>query len=490
MSIITPTPEPPSADFSKFDYAVLFDLSGPTPTVKLTNQSVGTNLAGCEFWFEIFSGGGIVFHQGSELSLDANGNWTVINISEPLPEVLGHIEWSGGDFVVKGYIKDSINQIFQTDKQVRICRPNGNKSETKNNYGAGSLYVETKCESARLYVEDRSNYGYGGKAGIIFSKAITVIYPPDATGTIPSPKVANNSNAVLIPIWYSSDGYRATLDTVYTYDFGNSVFVRIKYRANVSFPVLCNIDLCPIIAYIEKMEQEYESQGCTAEEREKMNLIQYKLTRVMMAKMQPLCGMDIGKTIDDIKRLGGIQCEHNENQSNGILPLYESGGGLDCDGVKECLNEDLNDLDPGCIASEIEWQGMSYKGKMAAIVAGLCAAGVEDVDVRIDFPYKVYSLLLSFDAGTGNFTIKNLRNDFGNTTFAWTRSGNTFILTASNPVFTANKTVLMPASIPAKDLIPIGITTTTVNIEQYNKDGAVTGYTGFTDLFLEVRVYS
>lgn len=370
-----------SVDISNFDFAVLWDLSGAVPVVKITNQSSGDHLDNLITWFEVYSGGNLKFHTGLEATPDKTGVWSTMDVTEPIPQVLGHVEWSGNFFKVIGFVKDSEGKKFQLEKTTRICRPAGNTGQQANNFGVGSLEILTKCEKARLYVEDKSDYSYAGLSGTSISKLIRLHYPPDGTGAVPAPKEVADINNALLPISRNGDGYQIVLSAVYQYDFDNDTSVKIKYKFQKSFPIQCNIDLCPLICDIQRMEERFEQHGCSSDDREKLALINSKLNRAMMAKMQPLCGVDVGAIVDEIKALGGFECECTGNEYNGINPIVTEGDPLQCADIIACLNEQLNTLDPKCLAAnQTEWEGMSLLAKMQKIITNSCCTGIDVIN--------------------------------------------------------------------------------------------------------------
>lgn len=366
-----------SNDISKFDFDVLWDLSQSPPKVIITNMSEGLNLGGCEYWFEVTSGGGVIFHQGIESSPDKSGVWSEFEVPESIPQILGHIEWSGSNFKVKGYVKDSDGNIFDLEKTDRLCRPTGNDGSPSNNFGKGALYIEAKCEKARLWVEDRSNYSYNGNAGTLVEKTIKLIYPEDPTGATPAPRILTNVNSGLIPISFSAPGYQIILTAVYQYVFSNGDSVRIKYKYNKVFAVQCNVDLCPLISEIERMRKFYKTNGCNAEEREKMILINLMLTQAMMAKMQPLCGFDLVSLVEEIKKLGGFTCSCTGDEYNGINEV--SGTAVDCDTVLGCLNTLLNQITPNCL--DDNWENLTLLEKLTIWIEGSCCSGISDTQI-------------------------------------------------------------------------------------------------------------
>jgi hypothetical protein len=362
-----------SNDISKLDFHVLWDISTIPATVKITNLSEGLNLAACTFWFVVSTGGGAMFHQGIQATPDRTGIWTDYTVPEPIPLTLGHIDWSGSSFRVKGFAKDSADNVFSILNEQRICRPAGNKQGQQNNFGAGELYIETKCEKARLLIEDKTNYSYNGNAGTMISKQIKLIYPEDATGGTTPPKTADNVNNAMLPISFSAEGYQVILTAVYDYVFTNAT-VRIKYKFNKSFSIQCNVDLCPLICDIERLEKQYEQNGCTPGEREKMLLINSKMNRAIAGKLQPLCGVDVAAIVDEIKKLGGFTCNCVGEQYTGINEISPAGDGLDCTGVQDCMNTLLNQIVPNCLSPD--WATKTLLEKFTLIIAGCCCTPI------------------------------------------------------------------------------------------------------------------
>lgn len=352
----------------------MYDLSGANPIVVITNHSEGAHLDLVTWWFQLSSGGGNSYHNGDSSSPDKSGVWTTYNVAEPMPQVLGHIEWSGSYFKVVGSAKDSHGKIFTLEKTTRLCRPNGNNGSQANNFGVGVLDVITKCDKARLYVEDKTDYTYAGFAGVNASKFFKLIFPPDSTGTIPAPKQVNNVNNALIPISRNGDGYQIILSAVYQYDFDNGTSVKIKYKFQKVFKIQCDVDLCPLICEIQRLEERYEQSGCNAAERDNLALINSKMNRAMMAKMQPLCGVDVGAIIDEIKMLGGFTCSCEGDEFNGINAL--DSGTMACPDVIDCINVKLNEVNPKCLATQDEWDSWSLVMKIQKLINTICCPDI------------------------------------------------------------------------------------------------------------------
>lgn len=308
-----------SPDINIFQFKTIYDLSGTTPVVRLINQSTGPNLANISYWFVIESPSGIVFHEGSEGTPDKNGVWvTEFVIPETIPQVEGHIDWSGSEYKITGYIKDSENNIFNTGEILtKICRPPGNKLGQKNNFASGKLNVMMNCTTAKLFVEDNSSYAYNGLTGSNVEKVIKLVFPADDTDTIPTPFEEIDSNTVNIPIPYNGKGFQILLNSIYDFDYGNGTAVRIKFKLKACFDINCGTELCAVLCWIEKYENKIEEEGCSADDRNKLTIILSKLTRALAGIVQPLCGINVAKIISEINVLTG-DCGDCEQSGGGI----------------------------------------------------------------------------------------------------------------------------------------------------------------------------
>lgn len=367
-----------STDISIFDFNPQWDISGVIPVLRIFNVSAGDNLSNVAYWFVATAGGSIAFHTGTAAAPDVTGLWDTLPIAEPIPQTLGHIDWSGSDFSVTGFARDLAGQVFSFTKVAHICRPSGNgKTGTTGNFGVGNVDMTVMCDKARIYVEDNTDYTYAGLTGINIYKQIKLIYPPDATGTPPDPKVVLDSNSALIPISINGDGYVLILASFYAYTFPDGSSVKIQFKFQKAFAVQCNVDLCPLICDIERLEQRYEKYGCDTDERSRLALINSKLNRALMAKMQPLCGVDVAALVDEIKALGGFTCDCSCNDFGiNAMSVGIDGSGVTCPDVIGCINDLLNTLDPTCLATQAEWEGMSLAAKFQLMISSYCCAPI------------------------------------------------------------------------------------------------------------------
>lgn len=314
-----------SPDITSLDAKVLWDISGTNPKIVVTNMSTGSGLADCTWWFICKSPSDTIIHEGSELSPDITGNWTTENITNPWPRPFQQIEYSGAPYVTYVYVRDSIGNVYFIEKTATICRPFGNFPTSKNTFGLSDINVQVKCEQGRIFFQDQTNHSYKGLEGELISSTLQVMYPIDSTGSLPDPFAITNFSTALVPVTYGSDNYQFLVNSIYDYDFGNNSLVRIKYQALRRFAVWCNVDLGPLACEIAKLVDDIETGSCTdiIAAKDKLLLINPKFALVMMGVSQPLTGIDVPGLIEQIKIIGGFDCNCCEAPT-GIIPISSS----------------------------------------------------------------------------------------------------------------------------------------------------------------------
>ena len=317
---------PNSPDISNLSVEVVWDISGTSPVIELTNNSTGTNLDLVSYAFLIKSPSQTVIHDGDIATPDIDGIWTDFTfystspnlspqptnyIVAPWPRPFNQIEWSGANYTIEIFAKDSVGNIFSYVVGQPICRPAGNINTTITTYGLGLVNITMNCNNANAFFEDTTNSSYKGLTGTQESSILKVLYPDDETDTAPQPFVITSFASAIVPITYDSQNYEFVYSGVYLYDFGNSSFVRIKYYRKQRFTVNCNIDLCPLVCEYTKLLSQFESGSCqdATMTQDKLILINGKMNLALIAKSQPLCGIDLPALIEEIKVIGGFDCD-------------------------------------------------------------------------------------------------------------------------------------------------------------------------------------
>lgn len=309
-----------SPDISLLEVKVLMDLSGTNPVIALTNQSEGDNLSALTWVLNVTSPSGTPIYSSSFDDPFKIAEWSTDTIINKWPRPYNRIEWSGAAYNFEFIVRDSQGNEFILAKNASICKPVGNSKNATNTYGSVDLMIQTLCERAGLYIVDDTSKTYQGVVGRSISSYLAVDYPRDPTGTLPAPyTITSFDTAAIVPFSYNGEGYKASYYTIWEYGFPDSIFVRIRYVSQKSFDVQCNIDLCPLTCEIDKYIEQIESGNCenVDEARQKLFLINAKFNLAVIAKMNPGCGLDLGKLINEIKEIGGFDCDCSSS-STGI----------------------------------------------------------------------------------------------------------------------------------------------------------------------------
>lgn len=339
-----------SLDISTLDFTVLYDISGATPTITLTNTSTGPDLASCTWWYTITTPSGAPIHTGSETSPDKTGVWSSLVVPDTWPEPFGNspygqIEFSCGvPYVTTLYVKDGVGSTFSLVISNTICRPNGNNQNTVGNFGLATFGANVNCGNAQILSNDTTNYAYQSLlTGTNQTSRWTLVYPLDSNGNQPANNVVENAANVFFPVGYSGAGYQLNLNTFSTYNMGNGGFIKIQYKGVKTFGVYCNVDLCKLRCEMNTMYELSKKSCGTVEDvtlKDKMIKINFLFSQVISGILQPLCGIDVPAIIKEIEKVGGFNsdccCSSGINASSAStasggccpksLAIYTQGG--------------------------------------------------------------------------------------------------------------------------------------------------------------------
>lgn len=331
-----------SPDISFLDFLILYDISGGIPSITLTNQSISKTsppdgLANCTWWYTINTPSGVSIHAGSQLNPDVtDADWTTLTIpanSWPTPfgtPPYGQIEFSCGvPYIAVLYVIDSDNNIYSLQKQVTICRPNGNTETSKGNFGAGKVLLLTNCEQAQIRGTDTTDYTYQKIVGTSQSSTWTLAYPMNANGQIPDPFVVINKPSVIFPVGFNAPGYQLYMNTYSTYNMGDGQFIKIQYKFLSVFSVWCNVNMCNIQCEIDKLYAQIIPNCGTLENaaiEKQLFLIGVLMDKCIVGIQQPLCGIDVPATIEEIKKIGKFTCDCGCDIGEGINSIGNNSG--------------------------------------------------------------------------------------------------------------------------------------------------------------------
>jgi hypothetical protein len=323
-----------SPDLSLLLLNVTWDISGTLPVISVTNLSQGPNLQNITYWIQVQSPSTTPIHEGSLAQPDAVGVWSTLSLTDSWPRPFSQLEWSGAPYSFTIFAQDSTGTVYQDSSYgASICRPAGNNNLSKTFYGVSNTNVQLQCQQASIYFQDQTNASYQGLTGTLLSSVLRLVYPIDDTGNIPTPFVIQNFSSASAPISYSSDNYQFQTQLVYQYQLSSNVFLNIRYQTinpknqtnYITFPVLCNIDLSPLVCEYEKLIDSLERGTCSdvQDTERKLLLINPKMALIGMGLLQPLTGINVPRLVREVEELGGFSCDCC-NAPSGIIPQTSS----------------------------------------------------------------------------------------------------------------------------------------------------------------------
>jgi hypothetical protein len=277
--------------------------------------------------FEVYSPNNVPIHVGTLANPDTIGNFGIIELPANFSMFNKRIEFSGADYRFVTRARDSQGTEFVTPEQkAKICAPAGNAT-IGSHFGLARLDLTVDCNRAEVLIKDITNYSYAGYDGARVDEFITVISPADETGEVPPPKKYDGFNQVIHMLSFSGTGFKAVRSNTRRYDLPDDVSVIIKYVGSRDFDVNCHIDLCPLFTEYSKLLIKAE-KNCDTKLNTTIGLINAKIMKAVVAKMQPACGYDLPKLVEEIKELGGFDVDCNCNRSTGFSIKGNTTGGF------------------------------------------------------------------------------------------------------------------------------------------------------------------
>lgn len=327
-----------SPDLSLLGYSILYDISGATPTITITNHSTVTDDSALTWWYAIQMPDGTYLHQGSVDNPDVDGiSWTTIVVPDVWPTPFGtppyaQVEFSCSiPYIFTLYVQDSTPTTFNLGTPTTLCRPNGSTTDTPGNFGKADVSIKTMFETAQIRGIDTTDYTYQNLLGTSQTNKWTLVYPFDNNNIRPSDRTAIDTATVLFPIGFTGDGYQIAFQSYSLYDFSNGSAAKIQYKFTKVFAVWLNVDLVTLRCEMDKLFRETIKSCGTVSNPDAINKLSqanYLYTKVFEGIIYPLNCVNVPATIAEIQRLCGFTCNCFcvEGINAGVMPPASSGG--------------------------------------------------------------------------------------------------------------------------------------------------------------------
>lgn len=232
-------------------------------------------------------------------------------VSFPVPTQAGGYQL--GAYQVDVKLVDADLKEYVVSKTVQVCAPDTNYPTRK--YGLVSARFKGVCSSGRMFVIVDSVPVYNGKISESQENDFTLEYP---TGSNLDNLSTENTN---FSVTLFEGIYKMYGEICASYNFGDNVYVKNKYKLKVEKNQKCIIDFCCVYSQLASLQKK-RNEDCTMEEKEQTaNTIIEALFLIRTAELAANCGEDPSETITELEGLLGCKCTCNCNEG---VPIYNN----------------------------------------------------------------------------------------------------------------------------------------------------------------------
>lgn len=235
-----------------------------------------------------------------EIAPDLSGAMDAV-ISFNIPTTAGNYQY--GKYTINVELTDSEGNSWIVTKTVKLCEPDRN-DKTKN-YGSLSAKMKVNCATGKLVVLTDGVPTYGGK--LMESQVMTgTLEYPTSSGLAALAVVSGNFAVQLF-----EGVYKLEAEICATYNFGDNVFVKVKYKIKKEHNARCLIDECCVLSALAELQAKTETDCTDAEKSKTASLILEALSLYELVKLSANCGEDPSDYIDSLEKLLGCKCSCN-----------------------------------------------------------------------------------------------------------------------------------------------------------------------------------
>lgn len=235
-------------------------------------------------------------------------------ISFPIPTQAGNYQY--GTYTINVQLFDEGGASWIVTKTVKLCLPD--KNNKTRNYGSLSAELKADCVGGKLFIIVDGVPTYNGY--LMESQVLTgTLKYPTASGISPLAITTGNFSVVLFEGVYLLEG-----EICATYNYGDNVFVKVKYKIKKEKNVRCLIDRCCVLEALVELQARTETD-CTAEEKERTaSTILEALNLLTLVELAANCGEDPSSYVDDLEKLLGCKCTCNCAEGTPIIGVTPS----------------------------------------------------------------------------------------------------------------------------------------------------------------------
>jgi hypothetical protein len=236
-------------------------------------------------------------------------------ISFNIPTLAGNYQY--GQYKIDVQLFDGVNS-WVVSKTVSLCEPDS-KNKTRS-YGSLSAILKGVCLSGRLevIVDTVPNYkGYEVESQV---NAFTLLYP-----TVSQVDPLSTTYTQFAVQLYEGE-YKISGEICATYNMGDNVFAKVKYKVKKEKIIRCILDECCVLSALSDLHLQINA-GCTQTEKERLGSITLDALRLLkMAQLSAECGEDPSDYVAELEKLLGCKCTCNCAEGTPIIGTGTSSG--------------------------------------------------------------------------------------------------------------------------------------------------------------------
>lgn len=243
-----------------------------------------------------------------EIAPDLSGGMDAV-IAFNIPTTAGNYQY--GKYTVNVKLFDADGNSWVVTKYVTLCVPD--KNNKTRNYGSLSAQLNGSCTLGKLFVLVDGVPTYNG--AIAESQALTgTLEYPTSSELAPLAITTGNFS---VPLFEGV--YKLTGEICATYNLGDNVYEKVKYKIKREKNIRCLIDKCCVLSKLVELHQRIQSD-CTDEEKSETASITVDALRLLeMAELSANCGEDPSEFISDLEALLGCKCTCNCAEGTPII---------------------------------------------------------------------------------------------------------------------------------------------------------------------------
>lgn len=234
-----------------------------------------------------------------EIAPDLSGGMDAV-ICFNIPTQAGNYQY--GKYKVEVQLFDDAGNWTVT-KFVSLCPPDS-KNKTRN-YGSLSARLDASCKDGKLYVIVDGVPNYNG--AIVESQVndFTLEYPTSSTLSPLTTSLGSFSVQLYEGV------YKLNGEICATYNFGDNVYVSVKYKVKREKNVRCLIDECCVLERLAELNKRLKDSCTTEEQQEIASTTVEALWLLKMVHLAADCGQDPSEYVEDLEKLLGCTCTCN-----------------------------------------------------------------------------------------------------------------------------------------------------------------------------------